>query len=578
MAKAIFVSFREKAPEELYEKLNIICKELEADNIISEKPFVYVDGIGGYGIMNPPSDLMHNEGSFLLGKIFASYKKWYLPNSDIPDGTFALFRSNENYVELCTDILATRTIWYYFDEQKIIASTSQRAIVMFLGSFSFNSAVIPWMISTGTIGYSNSYDTRIKKLEADTILKINRLTWKLDIESNKVEFESIRKTNIQLENELFDALEKSIKELNVSMDEWALPLSGGYDSRAILLFLQKNYSGIEKLKSYTWGLNSSRKTIGSDGYVAEKLSKSIGISNEYLSTDFEEKNIDEIINRFVKLGEGRISNISAYLDGFSLWKNLYNKGTKNILRGDEAFGWSHLGYFKNEDSVRKSVKCYKILDFTNIAKFPSLKILSQELPQNLKRKENENFENYRDRLYQQYRISTVLSALSDLKLSYVEISNPLISKKIIKVVRQLKPDQRTEKQLVKKIINKLSPPVPYAKYDSIEDENKVFKTNAFVEIFNKEFNANDKAKELFPPNIIDYIIKNLKVNNFEETKTTGNISFKVKLLKNLPIELKETIKFFLNKHNLEVPQMAFRILLVRKMFNQLTKDSQRIPN
>ena len=54
----------------------------------------------------------------------------------IPDGSYALFRSDENKVELITDVVGSRTIWYVRTEDAFIASTSQRAIIFFSSGFS----------------------------------------------------------------------------------------------------------------------------------------------------------------------------------------------------------------------------------------------------------------------------------------------------------------------------------------------------------------------------------------------------------------------------------------------------------
>jgi len=58
---------------------------------------------------------------------------------------------------------------------------------------------------------------------------------------------------------------------------------------------------------------------------------------------------------------------------------------------------------------------------------------------------------WRDRLYQQYRVPFLLAALSDLKLGYVEIVNPLLSDSVIDLIRQLPDSLRTHKVLLRNI-------------------------------------------------------------------------------------------------------------------------------
>ena len=45
-----------------------------------------------------------------------------------------------------SDILASRTIWYAMDENMLIASTSQRAIISFLGEFRLNRSAVAWSL------------------------------------------------------------------------------------------------------------------------------------------------------------------------------------------------------------------------------------------------------------------------------------------------------------------------------------------------------------------------------------------------------------------------------------------------
>lgn len=574
MAKAIFVSYKGQAPKNLDEKLKRICKNLEPDNISAYSPFIYTKENMGYGIMNPPNHLTQQNGSFVLGKIFDCCPEWFKPKSEIPDGTFALFRSDENYIELCTDILATRTIWYYFDNEKIIASTSQRAIVMFLGSFSFNSAVIPWMISSGTLGYSNSWDCRINKLEADSTLVLDKLTWAIKINKNKIVFETKKDLIKDYEKDLQEVLDTSFKKLNFIFDNWSLPLSGGYDSRLILLLLKKNYSSITNLRTITWGLSSSREIKGTDGYVAKKLADTIGVKNQYLQTDILENNIGLVLERFLKMGEGRVDHVSGYLDGFELWAEAHNNQIEGVIRGDEGFTRASLGYFPKKEKIRKAYKCFMLNDFNNLKEFIKDGSFFQEFPQDLKKDAGESLSDYRDRFYHQYRVSAVLSSLSDLKLSYLEIANPLISKNIISKIRMMPPSLRTGKRVIKNIVDNLSPDIEYAKYDSIANENRVFQSKEVVELFIQDLNSVE-AKELFSLRFLRYIENNISINFGSQINELKGNSLKKRLIKKLPLSIKETLKTFYGKRNLDINLLAFRVFIILRMKNLLNEDSRK---
>ncbi len=50
-----------------------------------------------------------------------------------------------------------------------------------------------------------------------------------------------------------EVIKKTINSIQIDPKHWVLPLSGGYDSRALLLFLKEKYN----LETITWGTEAS---------------------------------------------------------------------------------------------------------------------------------------------------------------------------------------------------------------------------------------------------------------------------------------------------------------------------------
>ena len=158
-------------------------------SIFSASPsFVHSSDQVIYGISNPPKKLVNKDDSVLLGMLFQETESWSKPGKSYPDGNYAIFRSSKDTVEIACDNLGTRCVWYYFDEKLFIASTSQASIIEFLGDFQFDSSVIPWIISTGSLGPKSSWDKRIKKVPADGSVIVDRDKWRLFIKANSVKF------------------------------------------------------------------------------------------------------------------------------------------------------------------------------------------------------------------------------------------------------------------------------------------------------------------------------------------------------------------------------------------------------
>src|SRR5687768_2561761 len=168
MAKIIYACSRAIAFTERDElKLRRICNRLEPDNLSLPAPHkVVVQDRLAWAIANDRNSVTAGN-SVLLGCFYGEDQDWDKPIARHPDGSYALFRNSADHLEAVSDAAASRTIWYFFDDERFVASTSQRALVMFLGSFDFNGEVIPWMLSTGSLGPDLSWDKRIRRLPAE---------------------------------------------------------------------------------------------------------------------------------------------------------------------------------------------------------------------------------------------------------------------------------------------------------------------------------------------------------------------------------------------------------------------------
>ena len=257
--------------------------------------------------------------NILLCFLYDDDKNWHKPGSDAPDGNFAIFRSTELEFEVLSDILATRTIWYYHDDEVFIASTSQRAIIMFLESFEFNERVIPWILSTGTPGPDYSWDRRIKKLPPDASVHLDKKTWSVSKTVHPFKFNVQNKTYQEHQKELYDVMAASVKALNkLDLHHWPITLSGGDDSRAILYLLKKYAVGKKPLRTLTHGTKKSSYDKKIDAYIADQLAKHENTDHSFYSTDLPNEPIQKVLDRFFYASQGRIDHITGYLDGMKM--------------------------------------------------------------------------------------------------------------------------------------------------------------------------------------------------------------------------------------------------------------------
>lgn len=560
MSKAIYICHRKAISPSDRNKIEQVCKILAPDHILNPLPLLFSSEKIAYGVVNPISTIQTKDTSLLLGALFEKNTDWFIPEGDSPDGNYAIFRANSRTLEVKTDCLSTKSIWYFWDSDLFIASTSQRAIIQFLGNFEFNKEMIPWMISTGSLGPCHSWDTRVKKVPADGAVILDRDKWEMKIAAKSIKFIPEKLSDKEQEKLLETNFQEVFGSLNIDWKRWSITLSGGYDSRAILLLSQKYGNTLrQKIRTLTWGEENSLLEKESDAYIAAKLAEKLGTDHNFYSTELSNEPVEKILNRFLENGEGRIDHLSGYLDGFLIWKNLYNSDVEGVIRGDEVFGYSK---YYSPLQVRKLMGLTLCSEFANLKKYSYINSLPQQIPNHFLQRPAESLSTWRDRLYQTYRTPYILSALSDLKLSYVEQINPFLSQKIVKFSRGLPDHLRTNKALFKKVMNKFEIPIPYASRGSNGLMINILKQGEIVEIIKQELSS-ENAAEIFPKDFLTQVINNLKTENkLVEIKSKGLME----MAKNsLPVNLKKLLSRNKTYFTLDENTLGFRLFIICRM-------------
>jgi len=566
MAKIIYLCSKNREPNASFaQNIKTLSKRLNPDNISLRPPLIIQNNGILIGVFNPCASLPIKDQSVCMGNLIQPQEDWWKPCTGMPDGTYALFRGDSDTVEVASDMLATRTIWYVQTEDTFIASTSQRAILYFLRGFEPNRDAFTWMLSSGSLGPGLSWDSRIKCLGGNSRLVLDRSSWKITTHREPVAFTPRDIPDVQHEGRLRKAMEDVFENLGLDYSRWILTLSGGIDSRAILLFLKDR----KNLKCITWGLKSSLQDKKNDAYIARKIAKHFGCEHEFFEVELSDDPFESIFHRFLITGEGRIDQIAGYMDGFRIWKFLYESEHEGILRGDVAFG-NHLVSMPKD--VYKNVGLDILSDFENLSPIAAaVENLNQKRPSWLEKKENENLERWRDRLNAEFEIPILFAALNDIKLSYVEIINPFLSRGIVHQVRQLPDHMRTDKKLFTKIVNSLNPSIPYAQHRAIAFPEDTLKKRKVVDFITDELRS-DYAESLLPEAFLRFICENMQTSD-------GRITVKPPVLHRIlrPLTPKSVRKWRharMMKRNLDLNTLGLRACLISRMTKILSEDAQ----
>jgi hypothetical protein len=549
----------------------MLNRNLGPDNIVPSAPaFARGDGVE-CAVFNPNGATRLKGTSLCIGVILEEAPRWHEPGAPVPDGSYALVRTSADRIELVADATASRTLWYVLTDEELIASTSQRAIIALLGNFALNRDALPWMLSSGTLGPVAGWDARLMQVRPGERVTLDRDHWRLTRSGGPAPFAThTQRTTAEHRTRLSEAVETVCRRLSSHPARWALPLSGGVDSRALLLHLHKRRG----LETITWGMANAPEQDGNDAQIARTLAEVFGVANRFFPADLSAEPREQLIQRFLTAGEGRVARISGYLDGFLVWKTLFDQGTDGIIRGDEAFGSIPV---RNAAAVRHATSLTLLSDFFAPRELAALDLPEQTLPPELERGADETLATWRDRLYQQFRIPALLAGLTDLKAAYVEVANPLLARSVLDCVRELPDRLRTDKRLWREIVRSALPDVPFASCVAVMPLEDFVTDGPMLALMHDELSSKT-AGDLFPPALRARICGAVEAALLASGGPRRRPSLKHRFTRAIPEGLRVAARSWLNATpGLNPLVLAFRSFVASRMNTLLKVDAATPP-
>ena len=512
-------------------------------------------------IFNPEINTIHREGfNLCIGSLTKPENLWWEKERAKNAPLTILNRQNE--ICIYADVLGSRTLWFYQDEKVFLASTSQRAMIVYLRSFIWNPQAATWMLATGCTGPGYAWDCRFKALGPGGTIHFSKKTWKVQHENTPITFSSSSQEN-NWRKRIANTLANSIAETNIDLSDFVLTLSGGYDSRAALYYLR------DKLKhTLSWGLEQYLQDTHTDAYVAQALAKELQTQHHFFKTDQNNLDFDSVVDRFIEAGEGRVDHIQTHTDGLAMWSEIAAKGFVGVVRADEVFGWLPV---QNELDARLSVGFNNLNDFANLKSAEFYELEPQTIPEFYRRRDSEIVEDWRDRLYQQYRITYIQTGLHELVYPYVELLNPLLLDAIVELTHQLPATWRTSKKLYAKVVRGLIPTVHFATKPSVPEIANIVKAPSAVQIIQEEITAT-AAQRYLSPTLINEVVLEMKKDSRIDYQT--KINWQVNIKKIIPYNIKKILRHSIMRYKIDPNQLAFRNYLILRVANRLEKDKQ----
>jgi len=537
---------------------------LSPGNIEPRDGVVHRFGGAALGIFNPSPAMRTSGTSVCLGEVQEDCTDWHRPGAPEPVGTYAIFRAHDGGCECLTDMMGTRTVWYVARDDLFAAATSQRLLAMVLGDVEPNEPVISWMIATGSLGHGNGWDRRVKPLPAAHRLRFDAADWSVTLSPSATPAapaeEDARSTEA-----FHDLLTTTVAAYELDPRRWVLPLSGGVDSRGLLF----GFASTQGLRTVTWGESHLRHQKGTDGQIAAEVARRVGVANEFLEIAATSEPAETVLDRFARCSEGTADHIAGYVDGFAVWKTLFENQIGGVIRGDEAFGW--VDDLASEERPRRSVGLHLPADYQNLGEIRT-QIPPIEPPQIFERRSGETLPAFRDRLYREFRVPVILSALNKMKTPFVEVFNPWLSQPIMAFVPAMPDALRTDKKAFRDFVARDCADIPFA-YSAAMNASEDFLVTGETADFMRTYLGDGGQSAILPAGVTNAVLDQLK-----KTQEKPNSSRWLRRQARRVVErwLPDSVMFRIKRgvqSRLPAEKLAFRAYLIEHSIRLLNEDA-----
>jgi hypothetical protein len=194
------------------------------------------------------------------------------------------------------------------------------------------------------------------------------------------------------------------------------------------------------------------------------VARRFGVEHDYEFLDDAHKVDGAALQRFVEVGEGGTDAFNGYVDGCAMWAGLFASGRSGVIRGDTPLAGRRRA--ASLDVARRIGAGVMVTDYPEGHLIRRLGLAEQSWPSRLRVRPGEGYEPYRDRMSHEGAMPRVLAPLNGLKCRYLEVANPLLSRRVIDVVRSFPDELRMYARAFLEIADRESGSIPYARFSS----------------------------------------------------------------------------------------------------------------
>jgi asparagine synthase (glutamine-hydrolysing) len=406
------------------------------------------------------------------------------------NGSFAvaIIDEHKKTVFLATDRVGSKPILFYYNCDRFIFAPELKPFMSLTGlSLKADTGAIADVLSNGFMTGRKSLVQNIRYLPGASVCKISdsgvhiKQYWTYTFNENNQDF-SLNEGK----EELSRLLEQAVKRRMRTCHNYAISLSGGYDSRALVGCCLQAGSPVK-----TFSYSASEKKFG-DSVIAARVSDIAHF--EHIHCSYNSKGYLHSIKRSAFLREG-MGNV---IEEWPVWETLRSDHNIDIvLTGEECFGWQDI-YIDSEEAMLQALGIYRLKQFPHYAR-----ILTAEAYNTLCCMSEHNlshlsalcslgdFHNRKDFFYLNQRLFTLLMWRYAIATE-VEVRNPWLDNDILDFMMNVPVRYRRGKKLFKETVESMFPELcagDFARtsdalnqqdFDSWKDEFKEEINNEFI--------------------------------------------------------------------------------------------------